>query len=70
MTAYMMVADQVGGARSHCRFVKPPIHFIPYSLTYSVPLFLKRQCDRTQQVGGLVATLDKLMATDDGDGEE
>ena len=25
----------------------PLIHFIPDSLTYSVPLFLKRQCDRT-----------------------
>ena len=23
------------------------MHFIPDSLTYSVPLFLKRQCDRT-----------------------
>ena len=23
------------------------IHCLPYSLTYSVPLFLKRQCDRT-----------------------
>ena len=34
-------------ARSHCRFTPPPIHFIPDSLTYSVPLFLNRQCDRT-----------------------
>jgi hypothetical protein len=34
-------------ARSHCRFVRPPIHFIPDSLTYSVPLFLRRQGDRT-----------------------
>ena len=34
-------------ARSHCRFVRPRIRFIPYSLRYSVPLFLKRQCDRT-----------------------
>jgi len=32
---------------SHCRFVRPFIRFIPDSLTYSVPLFLKRQCDRT-----------------------
>jgi hypothetical protein len=32
--------------RSHCRFVPPLIRFIPDSLTYSVPLFLKRQCDR------------------------
>jgi hypothetical protein len=32
---------------AHCRFVLPFIHFIPDSLTYSVPLFLKRQCDRT-----------------------
>ena len=34
-------------ARSQCRFVPPLIHFITYSLTYSLPLFLKRQCDRT-----------------------
>jgi hypothetical protein len=34
-------------ARSHCRFVRPLIRFIPDSLTYSVPLVLKRQCDRT-----------------------
>jgi hypothetical protein len=32
---------------SHCCFVPPPTHFIPESQTYSVPLFLKRQCDRT-----------------------
>jgi hypothetical protein len=38
-----------GAARawSHCRFVLLRIHFIPELLTYSVPLFLKRQCDRT-----------------------
>jgi hypothetical protein len=36
-----------GRARSHCRFVLPLIHVIPQSLTYSVPLFLKRRCDRT-----------------------
>ena len=36
-----------GRARSHCRFVLQVIHFIPDLLTYSVPLFLKRQCDRT-----------------------
>jgi hypothetical protein len=35
------------GLGSHCRFAPPLIHFIPHSLTYSVPLFLKRQCDRT-----------------------
>jgi hypothetical protein len=42
--------DMRGGtdrARSHCRFLPPPIHFIPDSLTYSVALFLKRQYDRT-----------------------
>jgi hypothetical protein len=33
-------------ARLHCRFVLPLILFIPDSLTYSVPLFLKQQCDR------------------------
>jgi hypothetical protein len=35
----------------HCRFVPPLIHFIPGSLTISVPLFLKRQCDRTRHQG-------------------
>ena len=34
-------------ARSHCRFVRPHSHFIPDYSTYSVPLFLKRQRDRT-----------------------
>jgi hypothetical protein len=34
-------------ARSHCRFVLPLIHFTLDSLTYSVPLFLKRHYDRT-----------------------
>jgi hypothetical protein len=34
-------------ARSHCRFAPPLIHFTPESLTYSVHLFLKRQCDPT-----------------------
>jgi hypothetical protein len=35
-------------ARSHCRFVLLLIQFIPASLrAYSVPLLLKRQCDRT-----------------------
>jgi hypothetical protein len=34
-------------APSHCRFAPPLIHFIPNSLAYSVPVFLKRQCDWT-----------------------
>jgi hypothetical protein len=38
-------------ARSHCRFVLLLIQFIPNSLTYSVPLYLKRQCDRTLFLG-------------------
>jgi hypothetical protein len=51
-------------ARSHRRFVPPLIHAIPYSLTYSVPLFLKRQCDRT--LGGLPpgATTPRLPGID------
>jgi hypothetical protein len=40
-----------GRAQSHCRFVPPLIHFIPDSLTYSVPCFLKRQCDRNPLPG-------------------
>ena len=35
------------GARSHGCFVQLLTHFIPDSLTYSVPLFLKRRWDRT-----------------------
>jgi hypothetical protein len=38
----------VGRVRSHCRVILPLIYFIPDVLAYSVPLFLKRQCDRTQ----------------------
>jgi hypothetical protein len=34
-------------ARSHCRFAPPVIHSILDSLTFSVPLFLKRRCGRT-----------------------
>ena len=41
-----------GRARSHAL---PRIHFIPYARTESVPLFLKRQCDRTL-AGGRCAT--------------
>ena len=44
-----------GGARSCCRFAPPPVLFaryLPDSLTYSVPLFLNRQCDRTLLAGG------------------
>jgi hypothetical protein len=47
---FIQSIDQIQGddrARSHCRFLLPPIHFILDSLTYAVPLFLKRQCDRT-----------------------
>ena len=48
-TADCVAALRRGGyrARPHCRFVLTLIHCIPDSLTYSVPLFLKRQCDRT-----------------------
>jgi uroporphyrinogen-III synthase len=49
----MLLAGQVDRARSHCRFVLPLIHFIPDSLTHSVPLFMKRQCDRILQVDAL-----------------
>jgi hypothetical protein len=41
------VYDGALRARPHPRFVPPPIQFILDSLIYSVPLFLKRQCDRT-----------------------
>jgi hypothetical protein len=45
------LADQVRctgpRARSHCRFLLTLIHSIPDPLTCSVPLFLKRQRERT-----------------------
>jgi hypothetical protein len=41
----------LGPPPPHCRFALPPIYFIPASLTYSVPLFLKRQCGRTPGAG-------------------
>ena len=34
------------GSVAHCRFARPLVHFIPESLMYSAPLFLRRQCDR------------------------
>jgi hypothetical protein len=34
-------------ARSHCRTTARLLTCIPYSQTYSVPLFLKRRCHRT-----------------------
>ena len=45
-------------ARSHCCCAPPHIHFIPDLLTYSVPLFLKRQCDRTLGAHPDVQTLE------------
>ena len=49
-----VLVDVVAGARgrhpprdrSHCRIAPPLIRFTPDLLTYLVPLFLKRQCDR------------------------
>jgi hypothetical protein len=40
-----------GRARPHGRFALLLTHFMPDSLTFSVPLFLKRQCDRTPGPG-------------------
>jgi hypothetical protein len=40
-----------GRVWSHCRFVPSLIHFITDLLRESVPLFLKRQCDRTLDGG-------------------
>jgi hypothetical protein len=61
-TRYEVVQSGGSRARSHCCFAPPLIRFIPDSLTYSVPLFLKRQCDRT--LGGS----ERHEAPDDGDG--
>ena len=42
-----MVYLERSRAQSHCCFVVLLIDFTPDLLTYSAPLFLKRQCDRT-----------------------
>jgi hypothetical protein len=47
VTALDLSEDGQLRARSHCRFAPPRIHCIPDPLTFSVPLFLKRQCGRT-----------------------
>ena len=39
-------AVDLSRARPHIRFAPPLVHSIPDPLKYSVPLFLKRQCDR------------------------
>jgi hypothetical protein len=49
-------------ARSHCRFLLPLIHFIPYSRTDSVSLSPRRQCDRTLGAPGLCARLPRLRS--------
>ena len=41
------LADGAARARPHCRVVLPLIHFTSDVLTYSMPLFLRRQCDQT-----------------------
>ena len=39
--------DGEPGAWPCCRFAPPLVHSTPDPPTYAVPLFLKRQCDRT-----------------------
>jgi uncharacterized protein (DUF1501 family) len=43
-------------ARSHCRSALTLARFIPDSLPYSVPLFLKRQCGRTPRFRSAAST--------------
>jgi hypothetical protein len=52
----------------HCRFVPPLIHFLPDSLTYSVPSVLKRRCDRTLGTPPATNTvsLTSLLSADSG----
>jgi hypothetical protein len=52
-------------ARSHCRFAPPLTHLIPYSVKYSVPLFLKRHCNRAPGARLVLAarTLSELETT-------
>ena len=68
MTLWPMARlDGLYRARSHCRFVPPFIRFIPDSLTYSVPLFLKQRCRRTP---GLYLVLHGAMIVDGLDDPE
>jgi Na+/melibiose symporter-like transporter len=54
-------------ARSHCHFVPPLIHFIPYLLRDSAPLFLKRNCHQTlHQVWTSVMTMTLWSAVSSG----
>jgi hypothetical protein len=46
-TSWACRASGLAGARSRSRVALPPIHFVPDSLRWSVPLLPKRQCDRT-----------------------
>ena len=46
-TSRVPVVHTYGRFQSRCRFAPPLIHATPGSLRESVPLFLKRQCDRT-----------------------
>jgi hypothetical protein len=48
--------------RSHCRFVLQLIHCITDLLRDSVPLFLKRQCDRTPGPTRHIPTVEGLRA--------
>jgi hypothetical protein len=47
LAAAARIAAVTPRVRSHCRFAPPSIHFIPDFRCYSVPLVLKRRCDRT-----------------------
>jgi hypothetical protein len=44
-------AQVIVGFGSRTRFAPPLVRFTPDSLSDSVPLFLKRQCDRTLRAG-------------------
>ena len=57
-----VAAGGPGAARAHCRFVLPLIRFILDSLTYSVPLFLKGQCDRTLGAAAGLRVGDEVLA--------
>jgi hypothetical protein len=44
---FVLVGGLLDRVRSHCRFAQPSIHLISDLRRRSVPIFLKRQCDRT-----------------------
>ena len=55
--AFLACGAGAARAPSHYRVIRPLIHFVPDSLTYSKTLFLKRQCNWTLGAGSFAGAL-------------